>query len=345
MKPSQISTLIKFFHETNNLRPLYLVGSPGLGKTQCIQGVAKDLGIPSVLVHAPTCVPEDIAIPSRSPDGGLEFVVSNFLPFESSKTHPERGILIIDELPQAQDACQKMLANLVHERCVYGHALKAGWTIVATGNRQTDGAGASKILTHLQDRITPIDFEFDFANWIEWCVRHDVSEEVIAFANFRPDLVNTFDNTKKLANFATPRSWVDGVSRPIRDGIDASLLPHVIKGAVGEGPALEFIAFLSVYKELPDVSKILETGNGEIPKKIAVLWATIAALSRRVTPKTFGACCKYLKKLAETDDVPGREMSVAFMTMLDARPDHEKLKKSSGYTDAFNLVAPLLQAS
>src|SRR5262249_22719004 len=138
------------------------------------------------------------------------FVVSEDLfPVEGSNC-PDRGLLLIDELPQADANAQKILANVMHARVIHGKRIKKGWGIVATGNRVADRAGANRILTQLKNRLTVVAFDACVEDWELWALDNKVKPEVIAFIRFRPELLNNFDPQSEVN--ATPRSWVEGVS-------------------------------------------------------------------------------------------------------------------------------------
>src|SRR5690606_37306755 len=153
--------------------------------------------------------------------------------------------LLIDELAQADASGQKILANLFQEREIHGHRIKDGWTIVATGNRAQDRAGANRILGHLSNRMTRVELEASLDDWTQWSLANGVKPEVVAFIRFRPELLTNYDAKQEIN--ATPRAWVEGISA--RLGLIPSELEFsVFSGDVGEGPASEFLAFLKIYK-------------------------------------------------------------------------------------------------
>src|SRR5690606_30792524 len=153
-------------------RPLMIESSPGLGKTQIVAQAANELGIGFMTIHAPLLQPEDYGMPviHGAKKDQLKFVVSSDkFPLEGSDC-AEQGIFLIDELSQADNSAQKILANLIQEREIHGQKLKDGWTIVATGNRQADRAGANRILGHLSNRMTRVELEASLDDWTQWAL-------------------------------------------------------------------------------------------------------------------------------------------------------------------------------
>jgi len=60
------------------------------------------------------------------------------------------------------------------------------------------------------------------------------------------------------------------------------LLHGVLSGCVGDGPAAEFVGFLQLYRELPDLDVVLaRPDTAPVPREPAVLYALVGALVER----------------------------------------------------------------
>lgn len=312
LKPSDLKTLISDRYKASMTRPLLIEGSPGLGKTQIPAQAAAELGVAFKVIHAPLMQPEDYGFPVISADRrDVEFIVSREkFPLEGSDC-PDKGIFLVDELSQADNSAQKILANLVHEREIHGKRLKPGWAIVATGNRTGDRAGANRILSHLGNRVTRIQLEASIDDWTQWALTNDVQTEVIAFIRFRPNLLSAFDSKNDIN--ATPRAWVDGVSRALGSVKPAHEFA-VFAGDVGEGPAAEFCGFLKVYRKLPNPDTVLLNPKTEpVPTDAATQYAIVGALAARTTAVNFGRALTYIERLKTPDGTPASEFSVLYV--------------------------------
>lgn len=297
MKPTEFKELIKSIRKVNGRRAIMVESSPGVGKTQIVAQAAEELEIGFKAIHAPLLQPEDYGMPviHGPKKDALKFVVSaDKFPLVGSECE-EEGIFLIDEMSQADNSAQKILANLVQEREIHGHRLKDGWTIVATGNRQADRSGANRILGHLSNRMTRVPLEVSLDDWTVWALESGVASEVVAFIRFRPELLSNYDAKQEIN--ATPRAWVEGVSERLGK-IPSSLEFPVFSGDVGEGPAAELIAFLKVFRSLPNPDAILlNPKKAEVPKDPATLYALTGALVSRVTDSNFGRALEYIKRL------------------------------------------------
>lgn len=297
MKPSELKTYITSRFNASIKRPIHIESSPGVGKTQIAAQCAAELGVDFRCIHAPLMQPEDYGFPVISKErDNVSFIVSkDRFPVVNSSAS-ERGILLIDELPQADNGGQKILSQLMQEREIHGVKLMPGWQIVSTGNRSTDRAGANRLLSHLRNRVTTVSLEASLDDWSTWAIQNGVKPEIVAFIRFRPALLNAFDPQAEIN--ATPRAWVEGVNACLGT-VDPSLEYESFRGDVGEGPAAEFSGFLKIFRKLPSVDAILLD-----PKRVAVpsdspatLYALSGALAARTTAANFGRVMEYIERM------------------------------------------------
>jgi hypothetical protein len=334
MKPKKLKELIIARHEAGITRSILVESSPGVGKTeiakQASEEIAKKRGDegPKVgfkVIHAPLLVAEDYGFPVVSKDKtNVDFVVSyDKFPLEGSNCEDE-GIFLIDELSQADTSGQKILANLVQEREIHGKRLKPGWTIIATGNFTKDRAGANRILGHLGNRVCRIELEVSLDDWRQWALANDVATEVVSFIGFRPALLHNYDPQQEIN--ATPRSWVQGVSQSLQlKNLGEASDFELFKGDVGQGPAAEFMAFLKIYRDMPDPDAILlNPDDAKLPTgkdAAATMYALCGALAHRVKVSNFGRGLRYVLRMPP-------EFSVLFVRSAVARDENLSTTKA-----------------
>lgn len=278
------------------MSPVLALGPPGVGKTQCGRQAAKIANVEFIHIHGPTMPAEDFGVPVPV-DGSLQFVLPlNKFPFVGDDTYGEFGFIWVDELAGMNNDQQKVMANMMQERELHGRNLKPGWMFVCTGNRQEDRAGANRILSHLNDRYITINFETKTDDTIEWMLQNGVRTEVIAFLQWRSDLIApTFD--PNIEKNATPRGWAERVSPALAATPKAALF-EMIKGAVGEGPAVEFMAFNDTFLQLPDPMLVLaKPSTFHVPDEAHILYALIGALIAHVEADNFKAFITYVSRM------------------------------------------------
>jgi len=276
-------------------RTLCIEGSPGGGKTTIVHQVAKELGVECRELHMPTMLVEDFGIlyPDKADGDVLTYRLPEWFPVKGEA--PDEGILLFDDRNQAGADLQKVLANICQARTLHGHKLPDGWQVVSTGNRQSDRAGANRVLSHLRNRETVVDLDTHLDDWCSWAIENNVRTEVVSFIRFRPNLLHDFDAQRD--QNATPRSWVEGVS-DVLGVVPPEAEYECFKGAVGEGAAAEFLGFVRIYRKLPNPDNIvLNPATAEVPTDPATLYALSGALAERATETNLGAICTYVERM------------------------------------------------
>jgi hypothetical protein len=307
MKASYVKEALKSLIESK--RPTFIWGAPGVGKSQVVQQVAKELKLEVRDVRAVLLDPVDLrGLPHINGDHRAHWCPPEFLPREG------RGILFLDELNAAPPLVQAACYQLVLDRKLGEYELPEGWTVIAAGNRESDRAVVHRMTSALANRFVHLDFDVDLNDWVEWARAHDVASEVIAFLRFKPGLLHAFDPKLNERAFPTPRSW-EFVSDILKNKITIPAVEfEVLKGTVGEGTAAEFSGFLRVFRSLPNIDLILQNPDqAEVPTtKPDVLYALTGALSRRATAKTAANLLKYYNRLPAEFSVLAVRDSVAF---------------------------------
>jgi len=294
MRASLMKETLKAMKVIN--RPCVVTGSPGGGKTQTVQQVAKELGCHFIQRHLPTMPVEDLGVPMIDKPQ-LYYKLPDWFPAKGSTWDDGKGgILCFDDRNQAGNDLQKAMANLQQERELHGVPMADNWMIISTGNRVKDRAGASKTLAHLANRETELPFDTHLADWTDWAITSGVKQVVVMFVNFRPALLHDCNPSIDGAD-PTPRSWVEGVSNVI-GVVPPEAEYECFKGAVGEGAAAEFVGFMRIYRELPNPDTVLLNPlKADVPEGSATLYALSGALAERVTQKTMANLCLYIARM------------------------------------------------
>ena len=275
-------------------RTISIEGAPGGGKTTIVHEAAKEMDIPVIEKHMPTMLVEDFGI--LFPNGGeqsLHYKLPDWFPVKGKA--PEQGILLFDDRNQAGSDLQKVLANICQARTLHGVQMPDGWQVISTGNRQSDRAGANRVLSHLRNRETVLELETHLDDSTQWMINHDVKPEVISFIRFRPGLLHEFDPQRD--SNPTPRAWVEGVS-DVLGTVPADAEYECFKGAVGEGAAAEFLGFLRIFRKLPNPDNILlNPKSSDVPTDPATLYALSGALAERASDSNFERVCQYSDRM------------------------------------------------
>jgi len=255
--------------------PVFVWGSPGIGKSSIIKQIAKDKGLEFVDLRLSLLDPTDLkGIPFFDKDNHEAVWASpNFLPKEPNS----KGILFLDEINTAPPSVQASAYQLVLDRKVGDYELPKGWSIVAAGNHESDRGVVYRMPPPLANRFVHLNMEVSFEDWKSWAYNSGIDSSIIAFLHYDSSRLFDFDPTANQKSFPTPRSW-EYVDKILASKIDEALLLEVISGAVGAESATAFVSFRKVMYRLPDIDKLLDGEDVEVEHDSQVLFALVAGI-------------------------------------------------------------------
>ena len=225
---------------------------------------------------------------------------------------PDRPTMIcMDDRGQCGSDIQKIIANIIDARELHGYWFPKGVAFVSTGNRIEDRAGVNRVLSHLADRETELEFDVHLDDWCSWAISNGVHPSVISFIRFRPGLLHEFDPQRP--KNPTPRSWVKGVSSII-DVVSPEAEYDCFKGAIGEGAAAEFVGFRKIERSLPNIDSLLMNPDTTIvPDDPATLYAISGAIAHKATNANFERVIRYANRMPQEFGV----LTVSYATRKD----------------------------
>jgi len=262
-------------------RPLFLWGPPGIGKSELVAGIAKDLGGHMIDMRMATLEPTDLrGIPFYNKDKGvMDWAPPIDLPSQELASQYPVVVLFLDEMNSAAPAIQAAGYQLVLNRRVGKYELPDNVVIVAAGNRESDKGVTYRMPAPLSNRFVHLEMRVDHASWEDWAVRNMIHKDVIGYVGYAKGDLYDFDPKSSSRSFATPRSWVF-VSDLLKDG-DASdaTLSHLIGGAIGEGLGAKFMAHRKIAGQLPNPVEVLEGKVKELKiKEVSAMYSLAISL-------------------------------------------------------------------
>lgn len=231
-----------------------LWGAPGIGKTSLVQQAAAELGVGFKSVIAHLYQPVDVLGLPYVHEGRCEYAPPSVFPDHTRDG--ERGLFFLDELPNCVPAMQSAWGIVVLERGTRTYQFPPGWTIVCAGNREGDRAGASRLVSALENRLVHLSVEPSSEEFLSFAVTRGLHPSVPAFVQERPDMLLRFDPRSPERAFPSPRSW-ERVSDVMKLSLSEAARGELLKGTIGSGAAVEFLAFLRVFSELPRLADVL----------------------------------------------------------------------------------------
>jgi len=301
--------ILKSEGSTNKIIIPYMEGDPGCGKTSIVDQVAAVLGGRVEVLRLADRLPTDVAgwtLPNAE-----RTRMTRIVPDWMADPKEHLVILFLDELPQGVGMCQNVAAQIVNERRVGPYDLPPNMVVVAAGNPPKARAGTSTMPTHLRDRLTFFHIQPDFEGVTRYFQTIDCDARVIGYLRHRPDMLSKFDKDAQAC--PSPRSW-ERVSGILESHPPRHLAAPAIMGTVGEEAGTDFMAYLKLAKDMPDIDNIIANpDSAPIPQDMGIMYAVAAALAPRINKETDGAIIKYLRRL------PRKEISAFVVSDAMAR--------------------------
>ena len=321
--------------------PLVL-GSVGVGKSETIYQFAESLAEEEGL-----SVSWDNTSPTAKQCGLVDFRLSHFesvdfggLPYIVDGVQKRamlgnlptkgKGLLFLDEFSQSGQDLQAIASQLIKERRLGEYVFPEGWSIVLAGNRHSDRSSANKIVAHGMGRVGMIEFESNANDWLKWASENGVDERLIAFIQYQPQYLNNFD-PKIVEPSATPRT-ITNLSKVLAQNPDKDILQNLIYGFVGREFTAEFMAFITLMQDVPNLQKVLDGKKVDVPEGVGLQYATAVALTSTIKEsKDSELAIHFENALKFVEQFQTDEFAIFFVrTMVGMKP---QLKQTKVYSD------------
>ena len=197
-------------------RPVYLIGPPGVGKTEIVAQVAQRMNVGlaayTMTHHTRQSALGLPALVKRS-FAGQEYTVTEYTMSEIVASVYRRqealgcsaGILFLDEINCVSETLTPAMLELLQHKRFGQHPLPDGWMIVCAGNPEQYNRSAHEFDPVTLDRVRVIRIEPDVSAWLDYAAGRNVHPSVRAYLRLRPEDFYQADGE----GIVTARSWVD----------------------------------------------------------------------------------------------------------------------------------------
>jgi hypothetical protein len=249
--------LSEFLLNVAVVRPVFIWGPPGVGKSSLVQAFAAQVGLECVSLLGSQLAPEDILGVPQIVDGCSRFcpprVIARDKPY----------CLFLDELNACSHEVQKSFYSLIHERRVGEYELPAGSIVVGAGNRAQDSAIVKPMSSALLNRMVHVHLTVSHRDWLDWAFGAGIHPWVTDYVQNRPDHLWT-QPPRHEEPFSTPRSWhmLSDAIKEYGEKMTDDLLEVLAFGCLSPSHAGQFKAFVKNLRSRYQLDAIL---RGEAP--------------------------------------------------------------------------------
>ena len=245
--------LIDFLLNVATVRPVFIWGAPGIGKSSLVTEFAVTVGIDCVSLLGSQLAPEDLIGVPQIVDGK-----SRFCP-PANIAREDAYCLFLDELNACSHEVQKAFYSLIHERRLGEYELPKGSIVIGAGNRAQDSAIVKPMSSALINRMVHVQLKASHRDWMEWAGRNAIHPLVLEYLQTRPDHLWS-QPPKTEEPFSTPRSWhmLSDAMCAHGDAIDDARIEALAYGCLTPHHATQFKAFVKQVRSRFDLASILK---------------------------------------------------------------------------------------
>ena len=243
------------------VRPVFIWGAPGIGKSSLVAEFAASLGMECVSLLGSQLAPEYLIGVPQVQDG-----VSRFCP-PAQIVHTRPFCLFLDELNACTQEVQKAFYSLIHEQRIGEYHLPKGSIVIGAGNRAQDSAIVRPMSSALINRLVHVELKADHRDWLTWARQNLVHPLVLEYLEQRPDHIwSAAPKTEE--PFSTPRTWhmLSDVLHSYGERLTHENVRALSSGCLTPAHAAQFSAYHKLQGERFRLASILK-GTANWPSK------------------------------------------------------------------------------
>ncbi len=192
--------LLEILLNVATVRPVFIWGAPGIGKSALVEKFAYEVGLPCVSLLGSQLAPEDIIGIPQIKGETFKFIPPQMI------ARDEPYVLFLDELNACSQEVQKAFYMLIHEKRIGDYHLPEGSVVIGAGNRTQDGAIVKTMSSALINRMFHVQLTVDTNQWLSWAYENGIHPWITDYITQRPD--HLFSEPPKTEEpYSTPRSW------------------------------------------------------------------------------------------------------------------------------------------
>ena len=337
-------------------RPIFLLGSPGIGKTAIMEQIAQELGIALVsysMTHHTRQSALGLPFITHKNYKGMEFDISEYTMSEiiasiyevMEGSGIEEGILFLDEINCVSETLAPSMLQFLQYKIFGKHKVPDGWVIVTAGNPPEYNKSVREFDVVTMDRMKLVEVEADYPTWKEYALKQGIHNAVTTYLDMKKSDFYRVETNVGGKSYVTARGWEDLSATMLlceEEGItvDETLVGQYLHN---EKIVKEFTAYYELYNKYKKDYKVEEILNGTNSAQ-EVERARIAKFDERLSlvGMLLDKLESEMRENLETADYLAELMKA--LKIIKALYEREENTQNGGETDICAIVESQIQA-
>ena len=255
-------------------RPVFLMGPPGIGKTQIMEQIARECNIGLVaytITHHTRQSAVGLPFIKEEEFEGTKYSITEYTMSEiiasvyhkMKETGQKEGILFIDEINCVSETLAPTMLQFLQCKSFGNRKIPDGWIIVAAGNPPEYNKSVREFDMVTWDRVRRMDITADYNVWKKYAVDKKIHPALLSYLAIHPQNFYKVETDVDGLHFVTARGWEDfsellyvyeEMQNPVTTDVVYEYLRH-------PDIAQDVAAYIELYRKYQDdygIEKILQ---------------------------------------------------------------------------------------
>lgn len=294
-------------------RPVLLMGPPGIGKTQIMEQIARELNVGLVaytITHHTRQSAVGLPFIREEEFGGkiysvTEYTMSEIIASVYRKIRDggkKEGILFIDEINCVSETLAPTMLQFLQCKTFGNQKIPQGWIIVAAGNPPEYNKSVREFDMVTLDRVRYMTIEADYKVWKEYARAQHIHGAILSYLELRSKNFYRVESDVDGMQFVTARGWEDLSNlMEVYEKMDLAVDETVIREFLHHDEVAEDVAaYFDLYRKYQDDYGIPQILDGKVkPEIYARVYAAAFDERLSVVNLLLDGLGAYFKKAAE----------------------------------------------
>lgn len=265
----------------NRQRPVLLIGPPGIGKTQIMEQIAREMEIGLVaytITHHTRQSAVGLPFIKEEEFNGekysvTEYTMSEIIASVYSKIRDsglKEGILFIDEINCVSETLAPTMLQFLQCKTFGNRRVPDGWIIAAAGNPPEYNKSVHEFDMVTLDRVRKIEVDAEYSVWRGYARENRINPAILSYLELRPQNFYRAEADVDGIQFVTARGWEDlscllNVYGELSIDVDEEIIYEFIQH---RETAKDVAAYLDLYKKYQDNYGINDILAGNVPSSV-----------------------------------------------------------------------------